>query len=162
MSHYFIDFKNSKCFFIYHWNLQYQRHLSPPTETTIVNTRSVLSFQNFRDQLIDGSGLPLLTEEHLTSTMNMKLGPALKLRSILAKKLGSCNICLHCTHCHNSTNSPEPGNNTGNASDSGGTTSWMMMMMMQRNDVKVLLFYFWFDWIMWCNTAQWILFKCLC
>ncbi|KAF2882365.1 hypothetical protein ILUMI_23810 [Ignelater luminosus] len=79
--------------------------------------------RNFREQQIDGSGLPLLTEEHLTSTMNMKLGPALKLRSILAKKLGSCSICLHCTHCHrNSSGSPDPGNTTGNTSDSGGAS----------------------------------------
>lgn len=80
-------------------------------------------FQNFRDQRIDGAGLPLLTEEHLTTTMNMKLGPALKLRSILAKKLGSCNVCLHCSHCHNSAGSPELSNNAGNLSDSGGGTS---------------------------------------
>lgn len=80
--------------------------------------------QNFRDQRIDGSGLPLLTEEHLTTIMSMKLGPALKLRSILAKKLGSCNVCLHCSHCHNSTPSPDGGNNSGNLSDSGGGNSW--------------------------------------
>ncbi|XP_076258145.1 SAM-motif ubiquitously expressed punctatedly localized protein isoform X2 [Rhynchophorus ferrugineus] len=79
--------------------------------------------QNFRDQRIDGSGLPLLTEEHLTNTIGMKLGPALKLRSILAKKLGSCSVCLHCTHCHNSGNSPEASTgNGGNTSDSGGTS----------------------------------------
>ncbi|CAH1112173.1 unnamed protein product [Psylliodes chrysocephalus] len=79
--------------------------------------------QTFRDERIDGAGLPLLTEDHLTNTMNMKLGPALKLRSILAKKLGSCSVCLHCSHCHNSsTGSPDPGNNTGNMSDSGGTS----------------------------------------
>ncbi|CAH1973553.1 unnamed protein product [Acanthoscelides obtectus] len=88
-------------------------------------TTSIL-FQTFREQRIDGAGLPLLTEEHLTSTMNMKLGPALKLRSILAKKLGSCNVCLHCSHCHNSagsSGSPDPSvHNTGNTSDSGGTS----------------------------------------
>lgn len=84
---------------------------------------SSLLLQNFRDQLIDGAGLPLLTEEHLTSTMNMKLGPALKLRSVLAKKMGSCSVCLHCNHCHNSAGSPEPTNNTGSTSDSGGA-SW--------------------------------------
>ncbi|XP_072385808.1 uncharacterized protein Samuel isoform X2 [Diabrotica undecimpunctata] len=76
--------------------------------------------QTFRDERIDGSGLPLLTEEHLTNNMHMKLGPALKLRSILAKKLGSCNVCLHCSHCHNSAGSPDLGNNAGNTSDSGG------------------------------------------
>ncbi|XP_017776615.1 PREDICTED: uncharacterized protein LOC108562713 [Nicrophorus vespilloides] len=77
--------------------------------------------QNFKEQRIDGSGLPLLTEDHLTSTMNMKLGPALKLKSVLAKKLGSCSVCLHCSHCHTS-NSPESGHTTGNNSDSGGNS----------------------------------------
>uniref|UniRef100_A0A1B0A0M8 SAM domain-containing protein n=1 Tax=Glossina pallidipes TaxID=7398 RepID=A0A1B0A0M8_GLOPL len=43
---------------------------------------------HFRDQCIDGSGLPLLTEDHLVNSLGMKLGPALKLRSALAKKLG--------------------------------------------------------------------------
>ncbi|XP_057373975.1 uncharacterized protein LOC130694882 [Daphnia carinata] len=56
--------------------------------------------QEFEDQSIDGSILPLLTEEHLITSMNMKLGPALKLRSVLAKKIGHCAICLHCVHCH--------------------------------------------------------------
>ncbi|KAG5890335.1 hypothetical protein JTB14_016222 [Gonioctena quinquepunctata] len=78
--------------------------------------------QVFREQRIDGSGLPLLTEDHLTNRMNMKLGPALKLRSILAKKIGSCNVCLHCSHCHNNSGSPEPGTSAGNTSDSGGAS----------------------------------------
>ncbi|XP_057372564.1 uncharacterized protein LOC130693434 [Daphnia carinata] len=56
--------------------------------------------QAFEDQSIDGSTLPLLTEEHLITSMNMKLGPALKLRSVLANKIGHCAICLHCIHCH--------------------------------------------------------------
>ncbi|KAK9667461.1 hypothetical protein QE152_g41351, partial [Popillia japonica] len=78
---------------------------------------------NFREQRIDGAGLPLLTEEHLTTTINMKLGPALKLKSILAKKLGSYNVCYLCSNCHNTSNSPEHANNTGNTSDSGGGVS---------------------------------------
>ncbi|KZS04721.1 Uncharacterized protein APZ42_032275 [Daphnia magna] len=56
--------------------------------------------QAFEDESIDGSTLPLLTEEHLITSMNMKLGPALKLRSVLANKIGHCAICLHCIHCH--------------------------------------------------------------
>ncbi|BET03414.1 Hypothetical protein NTJ_16232 [Nesidiocoris tenuis] len=55
---------------------------------------------NFREQRIDGSALALLTEEHLTTTLGMKLGPALKLRSILSTKLGQCAVCRHCIHCH--------------------------------------------------------------
>ncbi|XP_051153067.1 uncharacterized protein LOC127276577 isoform X2 [Leptopilina boulardi] len=56
--------------------------------------------QNFRENRIDGASLPLLSEEHLTGPMGMKLGPALKLRALLARKLGACTVCLHCAHCH--------------------------------------------------------------
>lgn len=35
--------------------------------------------KEFRSQEIDGQALLLLTEDHLVSTMNLKLGPALKL-----------------------------------------------------------------------------------
>ncbi|XP_075237569.1 SAM-motif ubiquitously expressed punctatedly localized protein [Lycorma delicatula] len=58
---------------------------------------------NFREQRIDGSALPLLTEQHLTTALQMKLGPALKLRAILSRRLGHCAICLHCVHCHGSS-----------------------------------------------------------
>jgi hypothetical protein len=54
-------------------------------------------FQNFREQSIDGSGLPLLTEEHLTNSLGLKLGPALKLKSVLAKKLGGPCPCVSCS-----------------------------------------------------------------
>ncbi|GBP70331.1 Sterile alpha motif domain-containing protein 11 [Eumeta japonica] len=47
----------------------------------------------FREQRIDGSGLPLLTEEHLTGMLQMKLGPALKLRALLARKKAECPVC---------------------------------------------------------------------
>ncbi|XP_035705368.1 polyhomeotic-like protein 1 isoform X3 [Folsomia candida] len=63
----------------------------------------------FREHAIDGSSLPLLTEEHLMNGMGMKLGPILKFRSTIARKLGTCVICSHCSHCHNNnvnTNSP--------------------------------------------------------
>ncbi|XP_061383617.1 uncharacterized protein LOC116769981 isoform X2 [Danaus plexippus] len=49
---------------------------------------------NFRDQRIDGSGLPLLTEEHLTGMLQMKLGPALKLRAVVARRLEPCAQCV--------------------------------------------------------------------
>ncbi|XP_065357490.1 probable serine/threonine-protein kinase nek3 [Calliphora vicina] len=52
--------------------------------------------KHFRDQCIDGSGLPLLTEDHLVNSLGMKLGPALKLRSVLAKKLGGPCPCVSC------------------------------------------------------------------
>ncbi|XP_039223103.1 sterile alpha motif domain-containing protein 11 isoform X2 [Crotalus tigris] len=44
--------------------------------------------QVFRDQAIDGETLPLLTEEHLLNHMGLKLGPALKIRSQVAKRVG--------------------------------------------------------------------------
>ena len=62
--------------------------------------------QNFREHRIDGAALPLLSEEHLTGPMGMKLGPALKLRVLLARKLGACTVCLHCAHCHQTPLAP--------------------------------------------------------
>ncbi|XP_026581132.1 sterile alpha motif domain-containing protein 11-like, partial [Pseudonaja textilis] len=46
------------------------------------------SWQVFREQAIDGETLPLLTEEHLLNHMGLKLGPALKIRSQVAKRVG--------------------------------------------------------------------------
>ncbi|CAG0900733.1 unnamed protein product [Cyprideis torosa] len=54
----------------------------------------------FREQAIDGSSLPLLTEDHLVTRMGLKLGPALKFRAVLSKKIGHCPVCTHCVHCH--------------------------------------------------------------
>ncbi|KAG6444536.1 hypothetical protein O3G_MSEX003419 [Manduca sexta] len=48
---------------------------------------------NFREQRIDGAGLPLLTEDHLTGMLQMKLGPALKLRAVIARRLEPCAQC---------------------------------------------------------------------
>ncbi|KAK7878571.1 hypothetical protein WMY93_030407 [Mugilogobius chulae] len=44
--------------------------------------------QVFREQAIDGETLPLLTEEHLLNSMGLKLGPALKIRSQVARRFG--------------------------------------------------------------------------
>ncbi|XP_043919035.1 sterile alpha motif domain-containing protein 11 isoform X2 [Protopterus annectens] len=44
--------------------------------------------QVFREQAIDGEALPLLTEEHLLNNMGLKLGPALKIRAHVAKRIG--------------------------------------------------------------------------
>ncbi|XP_048182375.1 sterile alpha motif domain-containing protein 11 isoform X3 [Corvus hawaiiensis] len=49
--------------------------------------------QVFREQAIDGETLPLLTEEHLLNNMGLKLGPALKIRSQVAKRLGRV-LCM--------------------------------------------------------------------
>lgn len=40
-----------------------------------------LPVQTFKDHMIDGETLPLLSEEHLLDTLGLKLGPALKIRS---------------------------------------------------------------------------------
>ncbi|XP_005992804.1 sterile alpha motif domain-containing protein 7 isoform X1 [Latimeria chalumnae] len=45
--------------------------------------------QTFKDHAIDGETLPLLTEEHLLDTMGLKLGPVLKIRSQVSRRLGS-------------------------------------------------------------------------
>lgn len=67
----------------------------------LLNFLSFFHSQNFREQSIDGEGLMMLTEEHLINILGMKLGPALKLRSKLLKRLNEpCN----CTSC-NSGNS---------------------------------------------------------
>ncbi|XP_027475544.1 sterile alpha motif domain-containing protein 11 isoform X3 [Zalophus californianus] len=42
----------------------------------------------FREQGIDGETLPLLTEEHLLTTMGLKLGPALKIRAQVSASWG--------------------------------------------------------------------------
>nr|XP_019590575.1 PREDICTED: sterile alpha motif domain-containing protein 7 [Rhinolophus sinicus] len=43
--------------------------------------------QVFKDHAIDGETLPLLTEEHLRSTMGLKLGPALKIQSQVSQQV---------------------------------------------------------------------------
>ena len=76
--------------------------------------------QVFRDHNIDGSALPLLTEDHLTLRLGLKLGPALKLRSIIAKKLGPAHadICVHCAHCNSKMTDREETNlNNGGISN---------------------------------------------
>ncbi|EDS44954.1 conserved hypothetical protein [Culex quinquefasciatus] len=70
---------------------------------------------NFRDQSIDGAGLPLLTEEHLTNSLGMKLGPALKLKSMLAKRLGGPCPCALCA------TPPTPSSRMSNKGDTTPT-----------------------------------------
>ncbi|KAJ2949246.1 hypothetical protein O0L34_g6196 [Tuta absoluta] len=60
---------------------------------------------NFREQRIDGAGLPLLTEDHLTGMLQMKLGPALKMKSVLARRLEPC------AHCQPAPTLTSPQNN---------------------------------------------------
>ncbi|XP_076151881.1 sterile alpha motif domain-containing protein 7 [Alosa pseudoharengus] len=45
--------------------------------------------QTFKDHMIDGETLPLITEEHLLDTFGMKLGPALKIRAQLSRRMGN-------------------------------------------------------------------------
>ncbi|NXF37560.1 SAM11 protein, partial [Nyctibius bracteatus] len=70
------------------WSLSYwleQRHRSTPGVSLDLWSGF---FQVFREQAIDGETLPLLTEEHLLNNMGLKLGPALKIRSQVAKRVG--------------------------------------------------------------------------
>lgn len=66
---------------------------------------------NFREQRIDGAGLPLLTEEHLTGMLQMKLGPALKLRAVLTRRLEPCAHC-QITISNNTANNLAPNTPT--------------------------------------------------
>lgn len=74
--------------------------------------------QSFREQCIDGAGLPLLTEDHLMNSLGMKLGPALKLRSVLSKRLGGPCPCVSCTLLINAT-SPSGSIPRPSSADSG-------------------------------------------
>ncbi|XP_050685040.1 uncharacterized protein LOC126979636 isoform X2 [Leptidea sinapis] len=78
---------------------------------------------NFREQRIDGAGISLLTEDHLTGMLQMKLGPALKLRAVLARRLEPCAQCQASTllaapltpntpKINGSALKPEPRSNT--------------------------------------------------
>lgn len=61
----------------------------------------------FKDHAIDGETLPLLTEEHLRSTLGLKLGPALKIQSqvwIDSMKLKRNLLLLSCCNIHNTFN----------------------------------------------------------
>lgn len=54
-----------------------QELLKKDTETKLM---SFVFPKVFKDHAIDGETLLLLTEEHLRSTMGLKLGPALKIQ----------------------------------------------------------------------------------
>ncbi|KAM6990553.1 sterile alpha motif domain-containing protein 7 isoform 1-T2 [Tautogolabrus adspersus] len=45
--------------------------------------------QTFKDHMIDGETLPILSEEHLLDTLGLKLGPALKIRSQVSRRMGN-------------------------------------------------------------------------
>ncbi|XP_014330367.1 sterile alpha motif domain-containing protein 7 [Xiphophorus maculatus] len=51
--------------------------------------------QTFKDHMIDGETLPLLSEEHLLDTLGLKLGPALKIRSQVSRRMGSMMYMLN-------------------------------------------------------------------
>ena len=95
-------------------------------------------FQVFREHNIDGSALPLLTEDHLTLRLGLKLGPALKLRSLIAKKLGPthADICVHCAHC-SSTKSNDDAQHLkeshATSLSNGGTTADQLSEELRRS-----------------------------
>ena len=55
------------------------------------------TLQTFKDHMIDGETLPLLSEEHLLDTLGLKLGPALKIRSQVKKRYSCIQGCLSCS-----------------------------------------------------------------
>ena len=65
--------------------------MTPRLNSVFENKVYLFYFQTFRQQSIDGSTLLLLGEDHLMKSLKMKLGPILKLKSALAKKIGSSN-----------------------------------------------------------------------
>ncbi|KAJ7324140.1 hypothetical protein JRQ81_017160 [Phrynocephalus forsythii] len=67
--------------------------------------------QIFKDHAIDGETLPLLTEEHLLDTMGLKLGPALKIRSQVSRRLSNafCMMNLPLSMPTPSATSKRPG-----------------------------------------------------
>lgn len=82
---------------------------------------SLLTFQNFQEQSIDGTGLPLLTEKHLRNLLSMKLGPALKMMAILSSRMGvQCQKCggQNAALPANSNVSPSPSPSSVNGSES--------------------------------------------
>ncbi|KAA0201457.1 hypothetical protein HAZT_HAZT006827 [Hyalella azteca] len=53
----------------------------------------------FREQRIDGCGLSLLTESHLTTSLHLKLGPALKLRALFDCQMNRNADNTNCAQC---------------------------------------------------------------
>lgn len=53
------------------------------------------TLQTFKDHMIDGETLPLLSEEHLLDTLGLKLGPALKIRSQVGKADANLALKIH-------------------------------------------------------------------
>ncbi|XP_028988859.1 sterile alpha motif domain-containing protein 7 [Betta splendens] len=70
--------------------------------------------QTFKDHMIDGETLPLLSEEHLLDTLGLKLGPALKIRSQVSKRAGGILYMM---------NLPLPGTALQASSDKPGDRS---------------------------------------
>ncbi|XP_072174807.1 uncharacterized protein [Diadema setosum] len=61
--------------------------------------------QVFCEQAIDGEILPVLTEDHLLHNMGLKLGPALKIRLHVARRLG---FTLDGQYCSSTVPPPQP------------------------------------------------------
>ncbi|XP_034296188.1 sterile alpha motif domain-containing protein 7 [Pantherophis guttatus] len=72
--------------------------------------------QVFKDHVIDGETLPLLTEEHLLDMMGLKLGPALKIQSQVSQCLRNIfctmNIPLAMPNPYATSTSSEPFHDT--------------------------------------------------
>ncbi|XP_051555041.1 sterile alpha motif domain-containing protein 7-like [Myxocyprinus asiaticus] len=86
--------------------------------------------QTFKDHMIDGETLPLLTEDHLLDTLGLKLGPALKIRSLLSRRLGNMY--------YNMMNLPLPVSGLQLAPEKGGDRSSDISSPLNCNNVEML------------------------
>ncbi|XP_051989790.1 sterile alpha motif domain-containing protein 7-like [Xyrauchen texanus] len=86
--------------------------------------------QTFKDHMIDGETLPLLTEDHLLDTLGLKLGPALKIRSQLSRRLGNM--------FYNMMNLPLPVSGLQPAPEKGGDRSSDISSPLNCNSMEML------------------------
>ncbi|CAF98954.1 unnamed protein product, partial [Tetraodon nigroviridis] len=70
--------------------------------------------QTFKDHMIDGETLPLLSEEHLLDTLGLKLGPALKIRSQVSQQIQTRSQILSVTLETSSDSPPQVSRRLGN------------------------------------------------
>ncbi|XP_043926684.1 sterile alpha motif domain-containing protein 7 [Protopterus annectens] len=89
--------------------------------------------QVFKDHAIDGETLPLLTEDHLLDTMGLKLGPALKIRSQVSRRLG--NI-LYMTALPSQSASGNQGGQTSDSMSPAGKSSQGVMFSPLSEDTE--------------------------
>ncbi|KAM8728040.1 sterile alpha motif domain-containing protein 7 [Acanthopagrus schlegelii] len=95
--------------------------------------------QTFKDHMIDGETLPLLSEEHLLDTLGLKLGPALKIRSQVSRRMGNMlymmNLPLATTATTLQATPEKPGDRSPEISSPVNCNSEEMMVSPRDSDV---------------------------